>query len=91
MTTVSNGPSGSTLSQHPKPGCPILRVFCEGWDTTNLNLPTYGPTALQPRLTSLPADFNILRSIRTRIQRRLQIRRQHTVSRSTTNRTRFRL
>jgi hypothetical protein len=19
------------------PGCPILRVFCEGWDTTNLD------------------------------------------------------
>jgi hypothetical protein len=21
----------------PIPGCPILRAFCEGWDTTNLD------------------------------------------------------
>jgi hypothetical protein len=59
------------------------------WDAKNLNVPA--PT-LQPRFARLPPNFNIfLRSTRTRIQRRLQIRRQHSVSRSATNRTRFRL
>jgi hypothetical protein len=57
--------------------------------TTNLNVPAQ---ALQPRLTRRPPNVNILlRTTRTRIQRRLQIRGQHSVSRSPTNRTRFRL
>jgi hypothetical protein len=30
-------PAGHETGVQPIPGCPILRAFCEGWDTTNLD------------------------------------------------------
>jgi hypothetical protein len=34
---MKRGISCPRQNVQPIPGCPILRVFCEGWDTTNLD------------------------------------------------------
>jgi hypothetical protein len=57
--------------------------FCGIWSAA-------GQLYLQARSTELPTFCAVfLRGIRANIERRLEVRRQHTMPRSTTNRTRF--